>query len=1549
MSTVLDWSRFDTGPVGPERAFEAFTAQLFERWLRREHWAALGQQYVLHGAGGDGGVEAFATLKDGTVIGLQAKWFPGNVDDERISQIRASINAASANYPNLRHYIVALPRNLTKGTKGKNGKMRKGGVERWNDLVKDVASTHPGLALVRWDEDGLLEQLAVPGNQEIKALWFEGELTMDVIQLAWTKARKRLGQRYLPDLHAEGQFEKVIEGDLYEPKRVAACIETARRAEEIFRQALTAVVDFRQHTNGRRGLELDDAVIEAEAALATLCNYARVYADSLKRGPLGEVSEYPKSDSIRHLIHQLKQLKEGSHGFHDADLCEHAVEAADRVDANLQNVSRIVREAGRKRVVEGPAGCGKTHAAARAVERVLEMGIPGVFLQAKEAEPAAGIGKLLQDALDLPGWPLGRMLDSFEALALLAQTKPQHSPTIYARGLLVLDGLEEASGWDDWTGPLVDLVVEANRRPRLHIVITMRPETARRLALPSECSRLVLNEDSGVSLPAMLQKYCSRYGVNYQLVPWLGWALRSPLEVRLLAEDYQGRALTVEEGAHANLMNLFRQKLTRLEAEARKRAGSKAWSENLHLLDAVLEGLSDFTVGKRPPFTIDLPLIRHLGEQEPEFTAERVRIALKTLADHGLVDIWLPPSIELRGPSPVYGLATRHISDFVVAKRASQSVLAALSSGKRTAYPEALQRRTNSSILFAAMLAGKGLFLTDDIWDIPPDGAEYALVSALALVPPAVAATRRVQVRELLLRSTASNREVLRRLVIPVSRIPGHPLGPPLFDEALRSMTMADRDSIWSVPDDLAGDGAWAGGFNFILDKIELVPEIDEWNGMPLIAAWLCSSVVEKRRCKARESLAMWGSQRLDQMMCLLNHMANVGDPQIIEDLVVAALGAATAAPFDDPSLIPLAQLVDALFFTENARAWTPDVIVRVAARGIVERAALVHPSEVSRFLPHARPPFNPRGDEWPSIDVEEARKYNHLGGSSIVSGDLSWYVADRCFSMFAESACESIPANARDELDHTLKQAVKDGLLIAPPTLAKALMAEREEHRREQEELAKQRTEMYETWRQLYVREMLAAGKEPEELDEGKLLDWILQHLKGEKEDIADGQGSARRSHSPEFTAFLERSLGAAGITNSPNAVRNGLIERLVRGWGWPGMKVVDAAIEKRHGPGATHGARSKIATFREKYVWAAVNHVAGELADRLPVRDGKVGRWKRLQTLDGIGTGMPDPLPRTLDDGDDGRGGIEQHDVWSPATFLDKLFIDEVQLPIRAERWLVEAPLPDPCTFVRGAIEGWKDAAVLGLSLCRRGHQSCIDQFVQVRAFAVPTVELSLLLRDAPFLRRALHEYGAWVEEGVYASPALACWAPWLTWQGEDQGYGSFDAEGRVVHVSILSMVGRVTARFEGDHPQEPYVWMPSPRLGRHLGVVAMRGGRYLRHYLNRKGLPVAIERDLPHRSFSFDHHYLAMDFMSLVEHCREGGLVPVWAVHLEREATPALWMKGNNLELPDGLGHRSREAYWLVSWDYSASAFNALLVFSELEAWSPHASLTTAPANS
>jgi hypothetical protein len=52
-------SKFQQGSVSPAKAFEAFSAQLFARWVRREYGDNL-RFYALHGASGDGGIETFA-------------------------------------------------------------------------------------------------------------------------------------------------------------------------------------------------------------------------------------------------------------------------------------------------------------------------------------------------------------------------------------------------------------------------------------------------------------------------------------------------------------------------------------------------------------------------------------------------------------------------------------------------------------------------------------------------------------------------------------------------------------------------------------------------------------------------------------------------------------------------------------------------------------------------------------------------------------------------------------------------------------------------------------------------------------------------------------------------------------------------------------------------------------------------------------------------------------------------------------------------------------------------------------------------------------------------------------------------------------------------------------------------------------------------------------------------------------------------------------------------------------------------------------------------
>src|SRR5439155_26973654 len=107
--------------------------------------------------------------------------------------------------------------------------------------------------------------------------------------------------------------------------------------------------------------------------------------------------------------------------------------------------------------------------------------------------------------------------------------------------------------------------------------------------------------------------------------------------IRLLAGEFSGRELTHDDGIRANVIGLFRRKLARVEAETRERAGALRWSEGLRLAQALLTSLVKLTADATSPFVDDGDLILDVKPMEAEFSAKRIRFALRSLVSHGLV------------------------------------------------------------------------------------------------------------------------------------------------------------------------------------------------------------------------------------------------------------------------------------------------------------------------------------------------------------------------------------------------------------------------------------------------------------------------------------------------------------------------------------------------------------------------------------------------------------------------------------------------------------------------------------------------------------------------------------------------------------------------------------------------------------------------------------------------------------------------------------------------------------------------------------------------
>ena len=91
---------------GKREGFEELCCQLASRTIPED------STYIrLHGAGGDGGIECFVDLQDGSRVGWQAKY----VFDigSLITQASASLTTALNIHPTLSRYVVCFPFDLT--------------------------------------------------------------------------------------------------------------------------------------------------------------------------------------------------------------------------------------------------------------------------------------------------------------------------------------------------------------------------------------------------------------------------------------------------------------------------------------------------------------------------------------------------------------------------------------------------------------------------------------------------------------------------------------------------------------------------------------------------------------------------------------------------------------------------------------------------------------------------------------------------------------------------------------------------------------------------------------------------------------------------------------------------------------------------------------------------------------------------------------------------------------------------------------------------------------------------------------------------------------------------------------------------------------------------------------------------------------------------------------------------------------------------------------------------------------------------------------------
>jgi len=970
----------------------------------REYRDKVQHIHVVNGAGGDGGVEAYAMLEDMTHVGVQAKWFLNPLDSGKIQQIRNSIITAKQVRPEIARYIVCIPRDLAN----KTSKSKKPERDRWNDFLKEIQDKYPGLELILWDESRLQTELQSPGAEGIVKFWFENqEMVLEDLVHQFNLARDGwLNKRYLPSLHGTGKIHASALHLLGHPAARDHVMRQLLEAGAVLAYAVFQIEKYLDRYAERLCIRDDkelttflDILTRLPERLEMVGYYTRMLLYCSRHGtpplPLDVAATF--DDLVTFALDILKKSRKIPGGPQSRSDLEEALRSLQTADI-LPTINRAhILLKSQSLLILGEPGTGKTHGLGYEVERRLAEGCPAILIQAKNAPVSSGWGAMIRQALGLSGsWAEDEIWSALEACAARSDRARALSTgqeglilNELTRVLICVDGLDEASNWNSWLERIGELKPIMEKHQRLRFCLSSRPyflEKAEDVGIPT----IMLPHDGDTPVNTLFDDYISHYEIDCSQVPWVRWALTTPLALRLFCEQYKGKSFHRDDEVRTTVAALLRAKIDRIDAELREWLDNRWGSSD----QVVLRSLTALTHPEHAlTRNVAGDLIRTAQDPDSLLDTPTCLKILDSFVDYGVMDEYtLPTADPLRPSERYYQLSMAPLADYLIAVGAADETIR---TGSCT-LPQVLRAKPAAQEMAALILmSDHDLFVGDNgLWieDLSATTIEELRLRTLTRAPVWKTARYRPWVKSKLKESMPSCRNVLAYLAIPVSRMEGHPLGPRLVHETLLEFpSVTARDLIFSGPRYTPHNhGApWEGyGENPVVH--ETLVRTDTHEGLPLLFVWSLTTVDESLRYHCRQELTTWGKENPGELLKLLELTYPTNDLQMKEELVRVAAGIACLfAPEEGAPLAALARWALAEIFDDGKIQKVQNIVIRHMGRIITERAfyhGLLEEDDVKR----ARPPY-PTANVLLELDPEAASAAGETFGP--ISMDLGWYV----------------------------------------------------------------------------------------------------------------------------------------------------------------------------------------------------------------------------------------------------------------------------------------------------------------------------------------------------------------------------------------------------------------------------------------------------------------------------------------------------------------------------------------------------------------------------
>ena len=925
-----------------------------EFYLRVEHPGALGDP--------------------GRVWGWSCKWFILGKDNELTReqrfQIEDSLDKAIKYVDGLTDFVLCLPLRPAKKD------------ETWIDSLGPAK----GISTKLWAAENFDAELA--GFDELRSTFF-GELVLSPAALARAHERSvaPVKARWVPPLHTSNHVERQIDRMLLRPSsfdwldgQIAAIARRARALHD-------ALSDIDNDTIRAGAKDVADDLDRFVTDLRAIVGAGRNHRPMEVRERVAD--QQPPATSPRTLRALVLELRKRRLP---------AALAVTGLGAEIRDVVQWLQDASTDAralliAVVAAAGLGKTHLAA---QLTAPTGRPtaGVFIQGGRLRAGESLDDL---ACRIPGLKVDRFEDLLEALNSAGARAGARIP-------LVIDGLNEAERPSEWRTLLDELMPALGDFPNVLVIVTLREVLAAR-AVPDEAVPIDL-EWYQSEVEDMVEAYFDHYLIN-AAGAWLPTGMfHNPLFVRMYCEaanPLRQEPVGVEAlpTSLVGVFELYRDGVIQRLAQDPARVPVPADQIKRRLATLALEM---WTRGVRRLPSDEAKAILDRGETNWDESLFR------RLEEEGVL---LRDEVD-GGDDTEAGVLFDRFAGYLIA----DALLV------RMPYAE-VEDRLAEATLWNSLGGEDGRSFGEDVavsliglvprrfgghhlWRHAPDEhRSWVLVQELDSESEFLDDSTVDELATLIVtQNWQAPRSLGYRHRHPFDRLwevrtsPAHRLNADFLDRVLRLLPLPERDRRWTewvryragdlVVDDLKGlIEYWTGD----LDR----SEADDLDALAI--AWLLTSTHQDVRDLATKALQRYGRPEPKRVFDLATRMLDVDDPYVVERVVGAAFGAASAhqmpdpgGPFEHALAAWLAELRNR--FLEGGSTPTSHELLRNYIRATFELGRILHrgavPAGVDPFaVPFAAvPPAPVMADDDPNakecdstfgIDFE-----NYVIGSAI-------------------------------------------------------------------------------------------------------------------------------------------------------------------------------------------------------------------------------------------------------------------------------------------------------------------------------------------------------------------------------------------------------------------------------------------------------------------------------------------------------------------------------------------------------------------------------------